>query len=116
MPQTNDHPSAAAPAPLPATVRVLGGNVLIRADPKRTQVGAIHLTDETIEKERQVVGTVLAVGPGAVNELTGDRLPIDVSVGDRVLYPMYAGTEIPGYAGHRVLSSLDVLAVLGSDY
>lgn len=44
-------------------------------------------------KERPQEGEVLAVGPGARND-NGERVPIDLAVGDRVVFSKYAGTEI----------------------
>src|SRR5690554_7510712 len=44
-------------------------------------------------KEKPQIGEVIAVGPGARDE-SGNRIPIDVSVGDKVLYSKFAGTEV----------------------
>ena len=62
-------------------------------------------------KEKPQEGTVLAVGPGRFED--GNRLPLDVSVGDIVLYSKYGGTEVK-YSGEEylVLSARDVLAIV----
>ncbi|MCU1600760.1 MAG: chaperonin Cpn10 [Frankiales bacterium] len=64
-------------------------------------------------KEKPQEGTVLAVGPGRFED--GARVPLDVNVGDKVLYSKYGGTEVK-YAGEEylVLSARDVLAVIES--
>jgi chaperonin GroES len=63
-------------------------------------------------KEKPQEGTVLAVGPGRVDD-KGDRVPVDVKVGEVVLYSKYGGTEVK-YNGedYLVLSARDVLAVI----
>jgi chaperonin GroES len=62
-------------------------------------------------KEKPQQGTVLAVGPGRRSEQTGDLIPVDVAVGDVVLYSKYGGTEITVDGDDLlVLSSRDVLA------
>jgi chaperonin GroES len=60
-------------------------------------------------KEKPQEGEVLAVGPGRFEE--GQRLPLDVSVGDIVLYSKYGGTEVK-YGGEEflILSARDLLA------
>ena len=63
-------------------------------------------------KEKPQEGEVLAVGPGRFED--GNRVPLDVKVGDKVIYSKYGGTEIK-YAGEEylILSARDVLAVIG---
>ena len=58
-------------------------------------------------------GEVLAVGPGRRDD-KGERIPMDVKVGDKVLYSKYGGTEVH-YEGedYLIVSSRDVLAILG---
>ncbi len=62
-------------------------------------------------KEKPQEGEVIAVGPGRYED--GNRVPLDVSVGDKVIYSKYGGTEVK-VAGedYLVLSARDVLAVL----
>ncbi|MDQ7028695.1 MAG: co-chaperone GroES [Ardenticatenia bacterium] len=62
-------------------------------------------------KEKPVEGKVIAVGPGAVQE-DGTRRPLDVQVGDRVIYAKYAGTEfkLDGDKKVLILRESDILA------
>jgi chaperonin GroES len=64
-------------------------------------------------KEKPQQGEVLAVGPGRRSDQTGDLIPVDVSVGDTVVYSKYGGTEIT-VDGQDVLilNARDVLAVI----
>jgi chaperonin GroES len=66
-------------------------------------------------KEKPVVGTVVAVGPGKFNEEGSARVPVDVAVGDLVVYSKYGGTEWKDTDGteFQILSARDVLAVVG---
>jgi chaperonin GroES len=62
-------------------------------------------------KERPQEGTVVAVGPGRYEE--GKRIPMDVKVGDRVIYSKYGGTEVKIEGEeYLILSSRDVLAIV----
>jgi len=66
---------------------------------ERTSPGGIVIPDTAAEKPIQ--GEVLAVGNGKILE-NGDRRPLDVKVGDRVLFGKYSGTEVK-VAGEEVL-------------
>jgi chaperonin GroES len=62
-------------------------------------------------KEKPQLGEVLAVGPGEYKD--GERVPVDVNVGDVVFYSKYGGTEVKHNGEDLlVLSSRDVLAIL----
>jgi chaperonin GroES len=63
-------------------------------------------------KERPQEGEVLSVGPGRIDD-NGNRVPLDVSVGDRVIYSKYGGTEVK-YGGEEylILSARDILAIV----
>ena len=63
-------------------------------------------------KEKPQEGKVLAVGPGRIDD-KGNRIPLDVKVGDVVIYSKYGGTEVK-YNGEEylILSARDVLAVV----
>src|SRR5690606_7732057 len=80
---------------------------------ERTASGIV-IPDTAKEKPQQ--GEVLAVGPGRRSEHTGELIPLDVKEGDRVVYSRYGGTEIT-LDGEEllILSSRDVLAVMGGD-
>ncbi len=63
-------------------------------------------------KEKPQEGTVIAVGPGRVDD-KGERVPVDVKVGEVVLYSKYGGTEVKyNNEEYLVLSARDVLAVI----
>jgi chaperonin GroES len=66
-------------------------------------------------KEKPQQGEVLAVGPGKRSEQTGELVPVDVSVGDVVVYSKYGGTEITVDGEDLlILSARDVLARVDS--
>jgi chaperonin GroES len=73
--------------------------------------GELVLPDTAKEKPQQ--GKVLAVGPGARDE-AGNRIPMDVAVGDTVIFAKYAGTSFKTDGGKEVLlmKESDILAVL----
>jgi chaperonin GroES len=62
-------------------------------------------------KEKPQQGTVLAVGPGRRSDQSGELIPLDLSVGDTVVYSKYGGTEITVEGDDLlILTSRDVLA------
>jgi chaperonin GroES len=70
----------------------LGDRVVIRPTKKEEVTkGGIVLPDTAKEKPQE--GEVIAVGPGKLSE-EGNRIPMEVKVGDKVIYAKYAGTEI----------------------
>lgn len=71
--------------------------------------GGIVLPDTAKEKPRE--GEVIAVGPGKVQD-NGTKIPMDIKVGDKVMYARYGGTEIKiGAEEFVILRQDDVLAV-----
>ena len=76
------------------------------------QTTASGLVIPDIAKEKPQEGEVIAVGPGRVDD-NGNRVPVDVAVGDKVIYSKYGGTEVK-FGGEEVLilSARDVLAVV----
>jgi len=92
-------------------IQPLGDRVLVEEIEETEQVkGGIVIPDSAKEKPQEA--EVVAVGPGRFNE-DGARIPVDVSVGDRVIFSKYGGTELK-YDGHEylVLSARDVLAII----
>ncbi|MBC7074744.1 MAG: co-chaperone GroES [Syntrophomonadaceae bacterium] len=76
---------------------------------EKTKAG-LYVPDTAKEKPQE--GEVLAVGPGALNE-KGERIPIDVAVGDRVIFAKYGGTEVKiDGEEYLILSERDILAKL----
>ena len=79
-------------------------------DPEQTTASGLVIPDTAKEKPQE--GEVLAIGPGRIDD-NGNRVPLDVAVGDRVLYSKYGGTEVKfGADDFLVLSARDVLAVV----
>ncbi len=76
---------------------------------EETTASGIVIPDTAKEKPQE--GDVVAVGPGRFED--GSRVPVDVSVGDRVIYSKYGGTEVK-VAGEEylILSARDVLAIV----
>ncbi len=94
-------------------LRPLEDRIIVRPSEaeERTASGLV-IPDTAKEKPQQ--GEVLAVGPGKRSEQTGEVIPSDVKVGDRVVYSKYGGTEIAVEGEDLlILSSRDVLAVVG---
>ncbi len=90
----------------------LGDRIVVKPQDEnevRTQSGLV-IPDTA--KEKPQLGEVLAVGPGEFKD--GERIPVDVNVGDTVFYSKYGGTEVK-HDGQDllILSSRDVLAILG---
>ena len=78
---------------------------------EETTASGLVIPDTAKEKPQQ--GEVLAAGPGKRSEHTGDLLPVDVKVGDTVVYSKYGGTEITIDGDDLlILSARDVLAIV----
>ncbi|URR35298.1 co-chaperone GroES [Thermosynechococcus sp. HN-54] len=95
-----------------STVKPLGDRIFVKvSESEERTAGGILLPDNAREKPQ--VGEVTAVGPGKLTE-DGKRQPMDVKVGDKVLYSKYAGTEVK-LAGedYVLLSEKDILAIVG---
>lgn len=74
-------------------VRPLGDKVLVIRDEAETITeSGIYLPESA--KDRPRTGTVQAVGDGALNTDTGERIPLTVKKGDRIIFSSYAGTEV----------------------
>ena len=75
-----------------AKLQPLADRVLVKPTEKEEKTkSGIYLPDTAKEKPQE--GEVLAVGPGKMND-DGKRIPMDLKVGDRVIYAKYGGTEI----------------------
>jgi chaperonin GroES len=92
-----------------STVKPLGDRVFVKVSPSEEKTaGGIFLPDNAQEKPQ--IGEVVAVGPGKRND-DGNRSPLDVGVGDKVLYSKYAGTDIKlGGDDYVLLTEKDILA------
>ena len=89
----------------------LGDRIVVKPKDEDESTTTSGLVIPDTAKEKPQLGEVLAVGPGDFQD--GDRIPMDVSVGDLVFYSKYGGTEVKVEGEeYLVLSSRDVLAVL----
>ncbi len=86
--------------------------VITQVEAEQTTASGLVIPDSAKEKPQE--GIVVAVGPGRVDD-NGNRVPLDIAVGDKVIYSKYGGTEVK-YAGEEylVLSARDVLAIVVS--
>jgi chaperonin GroES len=93
-------------------LKPLADRVVIKPKAREeTTRSGIVLPDTAKEKPQE--GTIIAAGPGRVLE-DGTRVPLDVKVGDSVLYAKYAGTEYKIEAEeHLILRESDILAIVG---
>ena len=90
----------------------LDDRIVVRSsEPEQTTVSGLVIPDTAKEKPQQ--GEVLAVGPGRRAENTGEVIPLDLKVGDTVVYSKYGGTEITIDGDDLlILSARDVLAIV----
>ena len=80
-------------------------------DAEQTTASGLVIPDTAKEKPQE--GEVVAVGPGRFNEDGDERIPMDVSVGDKVIYSKYGGTEVKyNNEDYLILSARDVLAIV----
>ncbi|XRQ16788.1 co-chaperone GroES [Actinomadura welshii] len=93
------------------TLKPLEDRIVVQPlEAETTTASGLVIPDTAKEKPQE--GTVLAVGPGRVDD-KGDRVPVDVKVGEVVLYSKYGGTEVKyNNEEYLVLSARDVLAVI----
>ena len=94
-------------------IKPLEDKILVQANEAETTTASGLVIPDTA-KEKPQEGTVVAVGPGRWDDEGENRIPVDVSEGDTVIYSKYGGTEIK-YDGqdYLILSARDVLAVIG---
>lgn len=90
----------------------LEDKIIVKQAEAQTQTASgLYIPDNAKEKPQQ--GEVLAVGPGRRDD-KGERIPMDVKVGDKVLYSKYGGTGVH-YEGedYLIVGARDILAILG---
>ncbi len=93
-------------------IKPLEDRILVQTlDAEQTTASGLVIPDTAKEKPQE--GKVLAVGPGRWDEDGENRIPLDIAVGDVVVYSKYGGTEIK-YDGEEylILSGRDVLAII----
>ncbi len=92
------------------TLKPLEDRIVVQAS-EEEEMTASGLVIPDTAKEKPQEGTVIAVGPGRFED--GQRVPLDVKVGDKVIYSKYGGTEVKVEGEeYLILSARDVLAVL----
>ena len=97
-----------------STIVPLGDRIVVK-QAQQEEVRASGLVIPDTAKEKPQLGEVVAVGPGRVDD-SGKRVPMELAVGDRVLYAKYSGQEVPRYVmgtdeeEHIVLRESDILA------
>ena len=94
------------------SIKPLEDRILVQTlDAEQTTASGLVIPDTAKEKPQE--GEVLAVGPGRFDEDGEKRIPLDIKVGDVVIYSKYGGTEVK-YDGQEylLLSARDVLAVV----
>ena len=93
------------------SIKPLEDRIVVRPSAAE-QVTASGLVIPDTAQEKPQEAEVIAVGPGRVDD-KGERIPVDVSVGDMVIFSKYGGTELKyNNEEYLVLSARDVLAVI----
>ena len=93
------------------SIKPLEDRIVVKGiEAQQTTASGLVIPDTAKEKPQE--GEVIAVGPGRIDD-HGNRVPVDVAVGDKVIYSKYGGTEVK-FAGteYLILSARDVLAVV----
>ncbi|MEO0715567.1 MAG: co-chaperone GroES [Planctomycetota bacterium] len=93
-------------------VRPLHDKIIVKRDEAESVTeSGIYLPESSKDKPKS--GTVQAIGDGRLNTETGERIPLTVQSGDRVLFTSYAGTEIKlDGVEMLILDESEVLAVV----
>ena len=92
-------------------IKPLEDRIVVKAlEAETTTASGLVIPDTAKEKPQE--GEVLAVGQGRIDD-NGNRVPLDVAVGDKVIYSKYGGTEVKyNVEEYLILSARDVLAVV----
>jgi chaperonin GroES len=93
------------------TIKPLEDRIVVQAiEAEQTTASGLVIPDTAKEKPQE--GSVISVGPGRIDD-NGNRVPLDVAVGDKVIFSKYGGTEVK-YDGldYLILSARDILAVV----
>ncbi|HEY6743287.1 MAG TPA: co-chaperone GroES [Lapillicoccus sp.] len=93
------------------SIKPLEDRIVVKSlEAEQTTASGLVIPDTAKEKPQE--GEVLAVGPGRIDD-KGNRVPLDITVGDRVIYSKYGGTEVKHQGDeYLILSARDVLAVV----
>jgi chaperonin GroES len=94
------------------SLKPLGDRVVIKPTPKEEVTKSGIVLPDTANKEKPQEGTIIAVGSGKLTE-KGERIPLELKEGLKVLYAKYAGTEFKVEGEELlILSEKDVLAII----
>ena len=96
---------------MPVSIKPLEDRIVIQqVEAEQTTASGLVIPDTAKEKPQE--GEVIATGPGRIDD-NGNRVPLDVNVGDKVIYSKYGGTEVK-YDGQEylLLNARDILAVV----
>ncbi|MBI1191481.1 MAG: co-chaperone GroES [Tepidisphaera sp.] len=95
-----------------SSIRPLGDKILVKRDEAQSKTeSGIYLPESS--KDKPKTGTIEAVGTGNLNTDTGERIPLSVKKGDKVIFSSYAGTEVKlDGAELLIMSEEDILAVI----
>ena len=94
-------------------LKPLDDRIVVRPNEAEERTASGFIIPDTA-KEKSQQGVVLAVGPGRWSDDAGKHHPLDIKVGDTVLYSKYGGTEVTvESADLLILTSRDVLAIVG---
>lgn len=93
-------------------LRPLGDKILIKRDEAATKTtSGIFLPESS--KEKPMTATIEAVGSGSINTETGERIPLGVKKGERILITKWAGTEVKlNDKEYLIINEDDILAVI----
>jgi chaperonin GroES len=95
-------------------LKPLDDRIVVKPNEAETQTASGLVIPDTA-KEKPQQGVVLAVGPGKRAETSGEIIPVDIEVGQTVLYSKYGGTEVSANGEDvLVLNARDVLAIVES--
>ena len=92
-------------------IKPLEDRIVVQAiEAEQTTASGLVIPDTAKEKPQE--GEVVAIGPGRIDD-NGNRVPLDVAIGDKVIYSKYGGTEVK-YSGQEylILSARDILAIV----
>ena len=94
------------------TLKPLEDRIVVQAlEAVQTTASGLVIPDTAKEKPQE--GTVVAVGPGRFDESGTKRVPVDVKVGDVVIYSKYGGTEVKHKGNeYLLLAARDILAIV----
>jgi chaperonin GroES len=93
-------------------IRPLGDRVVVKPAEREEKTQSGIILPDTVSKERPQEGTVLAVGEGRRDD-SGKIIPMNVAVGDRVVFAKYSGTEFKlDEVDYLILAEKDILGVV----